>query len=73
MTQSASKIQRLEDMDIKTAQGNNLIVEIVPMLNDLDAQGLKEVQAYLESRIKTVKKEAGSTKVVTKGTPLDPR
>lgn len=72
MATSASRVQRLDDIDAKTAQGNSLVTEILPMLNDLDAQGLKEVRAYLEARLKTVRKEVGSTKVMTRGTPLDP-
>lgn len=71
MITSPSRVQRLEDIDAKDAQGNHLIVEIIPMLDGLDTQGLRELQAYLESRIQTAKKDASSGKIVTKGSPLE--
>lgn len=66
MIASPSKVQRTEDMEAKTAQEHKLIAEIVPMIDNLDAQGLREIYAYLEAKINKEK----STTVVIRGTPL---
>lgn len=51
MVPSPSKIKRAEDMEAKTAQIDELIGEIVPMLEDLDEKGLRDVKADLQTRV----------------------
>jgi len=68
MGATPSSIQRIDEMNTKTAQANGLIADIVPLLDELGTHSLQEVKAYLEAKILTERKglEKQTTKVYKK-------
>jgi hypothetical protein len=51
MAPSPSSVHRFKDMDEKTIQIDELIGDIVPMLNELDEKGLRDIKADLQVKI----------------------
>lgn len=74
MVPSPSSVQRVKDIDTKSAQIDGLIADIVPMLGDLDEKALREIKAVLETKVNAAKHALAkeSTKVYLKGTMLRP-
>ena len=56
MAASPSSVRRMAESDDKTTQINSLISNIVPMLHNLNEQGLREVKAYLETQLVDARK-----------------
>jgi hypothetical protein len=61
-------------MDVKTAQIDELIAEIVPLIGELDEKDLREMKTVVETKVRAAKHELAkeSTKVYLKGTALRP-
>lgn len=74
MVPSPSSVQRVKDIGTKSAQIDELITDIVPMLGDLDEKALREIKALLETKVNAAKHALAkeSTKVYLKGTALRP-
>ena len=72
MGPSPSSVKRVEDMDAKTAQIDSLIADIVPMLGELDEQGIREVKTELEAKIRAARHALAkeSTKVYLRQTEI---
>jgi glycerophosphoryl diester phosphodiesterase len=74
MVPSLSSVKRIEDLDAKTVQIDGLIAEIVPLIDELDEKGLRDIKIVIDTKVRAAKHELAkeSTKVYIKGTLLRP-
>jgi hypothetical protein len=71
---SPSSVKRVDEIGTKSGQIDDLITEIVPLIEELDEKGLREVKSFLDSKVIAARHALAkeSTKVYVKGTLLRP-
>ena len=48
MVPSPSSVKRVGDLDAKTVQIDGLIADIVPLIDELDEKGLREIKVVID-------------------------